>query len=120
MFRVSYSFFWILIAIRFYVAAKGVSGNMLKDSSKRRRTQAQIKAEKEAALQKQADEAAKDAEIHSLQQQVMQLSEDVKTGQLATVMMQQFVESGVVEHDGGDDFIVHSSQGEKSFSSKKK
>ena len=50
----------------------------------------------------------------------MQLSDDVKTGQLATVMMQQFVESGVVEHDGGDDFIVHSSQGEKAFSSKKK
>ena len=50
----------------------------------------------------------------------MQLSEDVKTGQLATVMMQQFVESGVVEHDGAEDFIVHSSQGEKAFSSKKK
>ena len=92
----------------------------MKDSSKRRRTQAQIKADKEAAQQKEAEQAQKDAEIHALQQQVMQLSEDVKTGQLATVMMQQFVESGVVEHDGGDDFIVHSSQGEKAFSSKKK
>ena len=50
----------------------------------------------------------------------MQLQEDVKTGELATQMMQQFVGSGVVEHDGGDDFIVHSSQGDKSFSSKKK
>jgi len=45
------------------VAAKGISANMMKDSSKRRRTQAQIKAEKEAALLKEAEEAEKDAEI---------------------------------------------------------
>ena len=46
---------------------------MLKATSKRRRTQAQIKADKEAARQKEAAEAEKDDEIHALQQQVMQL-----------------------------------------------
>ena len=60
---------------------------MLKASSKRRRTQAQIKAEKEAADERQSAEDLKDAEIHALQQQVMQLQEDVKTGHLATDMM---------------------------------
>lgn len=44
-------------------AAKGISANMMKDSSKRRRTQAQIKAEKEAALLKEVEEAEKDAEL---------------------------------------------------------
>ena len=77
---VSFAFSSILTTVCLHVAAKGISANMMKDSSKRRRTQAQIKAEKEEALQKEVAEAEKDAEIQALQQQVMQLSEDVKTG----------------------------------------
>ena len=38
-----------------FIVSKGISANMLKMSSKRRRTQAQIKAEKEAEAQKEAD-----------------------------------------------------------------
>ena len=53
------------------VVSKGISANMLKASSKRRRTQAQIKEEKEAAAQKEIDDEAKNEEIHVLQQQVM-------------------------------------------------
>ena len=37
----------------------------------------------------------------------------MKTGQLATNMMQQFVSSGVVEHTGEDEFIVHGASGDK-------
>ena len=43
----------------FNIVSKGVSANMLKISSKRRRTLTQIKAEKEAAAQKEADIEAK-------------------------------------------------------------
>ena len=46
---------------------------MLKMSSKRRRTQAQIKAEKEASAQKEAQNAARDFEIAQLKQQVQAL-----------------------------------------------
>lgn len=99
---------------------KGVSANMLKISSKRRRTQAQIQADKEAAAQQEAQQQAKDAEIHALQQQVMQLSEDAKTGALATDMMSQFINTGLVQHTGEDEFIVHGSHGDKSFSASKK
>ena len=50
------------------IVSKGVSANMLKVSSKRRRTQAQVKADKEAAEKKEADALEKQAEIVSLQQ----------------------------------------------------
>ncbi len=39
---------------------------MLKISSKRRRTQAQIRADKEAAAKEEEERQAKDAEIHAL------------------------------------------------------
>ena len=53
------------------VVSKGISANMLKASSKRRRTQAQIKEEKAAAALKEIENEAKDQEIHTLQQQIM-------------------------------------------------
>ena len=53
------------------VVSKGISANMLKASSKRRRTQAQIKEEKAAAAQKEIENETKDHEIHTLQQQIM-------------------------------------------------
>ena len=46
---------------------------MLKISSKRRRTLAQIKADKEAAAQKEAENEARVQQVHELQQQVMAL-----------------------------------------------
>ena len=46
---------------------------MLKVSSKRRRTLAQIKADKEAAAQREADIEAKLAMVEQLQQQVLEL-----------------------------------------------
>ena len=48
--------------------SKGISANLLKDSSKRRRTQRQIKADKEAAAQKEAEIEAKLALVDQLQQ----------------------------------------------------
>ena len=45
----------------------------------------------------------------------MQLQENAKTGELATDMMQQFVGAGLVEHNAGDEFIVHGSHGDKQF-----
>ena len=88
---------------------------MLKTSSKRRRTMAEIKAEKEAKLKKEQEAAQKDIEIQVLQQQVLQLKEANKTGELATDMMQQFVGAGFVEYKEDGEFIVHSSHGEKQF-----
>ena len=85
---------------------------MLKTSSKRRRTMAEIKAEKEAKLKKEQEAAQKDIEIQVLQQQVLQLQELNKTGELATDMMQQFVGAGLVEHKDEGEFIVHGNNGD--------
>ena len=80
---------------------------------------AEIKADKEAKLKKEHDEAQKNLEIQLLQQQVMQLQEASKTGPLATEMMQQFVGSGLVEHKEEGEFIVHGSNGDQQFSASK-
>ena len=77
--------------------AKGISANMLKTSSKRRRTMAEIRADKEAKLKKEQDAAQKDIEIQALQQQIQQLQEANNTGALATEMMSQFIETGLVQ-----------------------
>ena len=102
------------------LVSKGISANLLKRSSKRRRTMAEIKADKEAKQKKEQEEAQKDAELLALQQQVLQLQAANNTGQLATDMMSQFVGAGLVEHTGQDEFVIHSSQGDKQFSASKK
>jgi len=57
-----------LILLFFCAVSKGISANMLKTTSKRRRTQREIKEEKEYKLQKELEEQVKDDEIHALQQ----------------------------------------------------
>ena len=93
---------------------------MLKISSKRRRTQQQVKEDKERAAQKEAEQVAKDAEIQALQQQVKMLTEDAKTGELAADLMSQLVNTGLVQQTGEDSVVVHGSHGDKSFSASKK
>ena len=56
---------------------------MLKVSSKRRRTLAQIKADKEAAAQREADIEAKLAMVEQLQQQVLTLQRENQTDKAA-------------------------------------
>ena len=70
---------------------------MLKTSSKRRRTLAQIKAEKEAAEQKEADIQAKLAMVEELQHQVQALQQENETGKAASNLMSQMINRGVVE-----------------------
>ena len=100
--------------------AKGVSANLLKRSSKRRRTLAEIRADKARGIQKEAEELARNHEIHALRLQVQQLQENAKTGALATDMMSQFIDAGLVEHNNENEFIVHGSHGDREFKASKK
>ena len=93
---------------------------MLKISSKRRRTQAQIKADKEAAEQKEVDAQNQQVQILQLQQELTQLRQDHETGKVAANLMNQFIENGLVQHNGDDSFVVHGSHGDREFSSKHK
>ena len=100
--------------------SKGISANLLKDSSKRRRTLRQIKADKEAAEKKEQDAQNQQVQILQLQQELAQLRQDHATGQVAANLMSQFIENGLVQHDGDDKFVIHGSHGDREFSSKKK
>ena len=64
---------------------------MLKISSKRRRTLAQIKADKEAAAQKEAENEARIQQVHELQQRLMELEREHETGKIASNLMSQMI-----------------------------
>ena len=88
---------------------------MLKISSKRRRTLAQIKADKEAAALKEAENEARIQQVHELQQQVMALQQDNETGKVASNLMSQMINSGVVEQGPDNEFTVNVSQSPSKF-----
>ena len=79
---------------------------MLKVSSKRRRTLAQIKADKEAAAQREADIEAKLAMVEQLQQQVVALQRENQTDKAAQDLLGQFIRDGAVEQTGGNEFVI--------------
>ena len=88
---------------------------MLKISSKRRRTLAQIKADKEAAALKEEENEARLQQIHELQQQVMQLQQNMETGNAAANLMQQMINSSVVEHGPDNEITVKAAQSPSKF-----
>ena len=53
----------LLTCFFFPTVAKGISANMLKHSSKRRRTKAQVKADKEMAVDSDAQMRSRDEQI---------------------------------------------------------
>ena len=99
---VSANFFFPSLSLTSLSVAKGISANMLKISSKRRRTLKQIKADKEAAAKKEADTQAKLAQLDSMQQRIEQMEADNKMGNDAASLMNQFINAGLVKQDEHD------------------
>ena len=88
---------------------------MLKMSSKRRRTQAEIKADKLAAQQKESITQTQQVEIEQLKQQLQQLQQENATGKIASSLMSQFIDSGLVHHDEGGEFIIKANDSPSKF-----
>ena len=80
---------------------------MLKIGSKRRRTLAQIKADKEAAAQKDADITTKLAMLDELQQQVQALQQQSETNKVASDLMGQFIDAGAVQQSEDNEFTIN-------------
>ena len=95
--------------------SKGISANMLKMSSKRRRTLKEIRDEKLAKEQEAAETQAKLAEFENLQQQVMQIQQESESGKMANSLMNQFINAGLVKQIDENEFIVNSSPTESKF-----
>ena len=94
---------------------KGISANMLKMSSKRRRTLKQIREEKLAKEQEAAEMEDKLQQFEQMQQQLQLLQQESETGKMANSLMTQFINAGLVEQTGDDEFIVNQSPGDCKF-----
>ena len=88
---------------------------MLKVGSKRRRTKAQIKAEKEEEEKQNAEQAQKLASINNLENRINQLEDQVQNGKAATNLMSQFINAGLVHQTGDESFTLHGSHGDRDF-----
>ena len=79
---------------------------MLKISSKRRRTLAEIKADKQAKEQREQDTQAKLAQFDAMQQRLGEMEAEMQTGQVAASLMSQFVNAGLVRQDEDQSWVV--------------
>ena len=98
-----------------YAVTKGISANMLKMSSKRRRTLKQIREEKLAKEQEAAATEEKLQQFEQMQQQLQLLQQESENGKMATSLMSQFISAGLVKQTDEDEFVVNSSPGESKF-----
>ena len=71
-----------------FVASKGISANLLQAGSKRRRTKAQIEADKQAKLYEEQMIANKLANFDLLQDKVDELEQQKQEGQAASSLLQ--------------------------------
>ena len=67
--------------------SKGIGANMLKVGSKRRRTKAQVKADKEAAVLKDQQDASAIAELAQLRARVHGLENEANQGKAASSLL---------------------------------
>ena len=79
---------------------------MLKISSKRRRTLAQIKADKDAKAKQEAETAAKLAQFDAMSQRLSELESDNKVGNDAASLMNQFINAGLVRQEPDESWVV--------------
>ena len=84
---------------------------MLKISSKRRRTLKQIKSDKEAAAQKEADTKAKLDQFDALQLRLSEVENDNKVGNDAASLMRQFINAGLIRQDEHDQSWIVANDG---------
>ena len=88
---------------------------MLKVGSKRRRTKAQVKADKEAAERKDEQDASTLAELAQLRARVQGLENEANQGKAASSLLSQMISAGHVEQDSEQTIIVHAKSGAHRF-----
>ena len=83
---------------------------MLKVGSKRRRTQTQIKQEKEEALLKQVDIATKLARLDQMEQELQAIKQSKARNEEAATILDKLVNDGVVNYDDNGQLTSPSKQ----------
>ena len=97
--KYSQLFFLFLIQVSVVVANRGVSANMLKVGSKRRRTQAEIKADKEEALLKEQDLQDKLKRLAEYETKMAMFEQMQQENQRAQELLTELHANGQIEID---------------------
>ena len=95
--------------------SKGVSANMLKAGTKRRRTKQQIKEEKARVLLEEVENNRKLAELAELQARVGMLAHPASQGKAASEILSQMISSGIAAQAEDSSVIVNAANGEHRF-----
>lgn len=94
---------------------KGVSANLMKVGSKRRRTKAQIEEDKEEEIRKQDQAEADREELEALRSRVGMLEYEAGQGKVASQFLSQMINEGHVQQDTEHSIILHAAAGQHRF-----
>ena len=84
---------------------------MLKIGTKRRRTVAQIEADKEEAMFKEQDQAAKLVELAELRARIDHAEQTAQNNKAAAELMSQMINAVHIKQDTGNSIILNSQNG---------
>ena len=92
-----------------------MSANMLKAGSKRRRTKAEIQADRDTEIVKRQNIQDRLDTIPLYVERVSILERENEESKAATNLLQQFIDAGLVQQTGDNAFVVHGSHGDREF-----
>ena len=88
---------------------------MLKASSKRRRTKAEVKADTKAELDRENEIRTKFARLEQVEMQQAHTEHQANVNKVAAVLMCDLVNAGVVKQTDQSSFVVQGREGELNF-----
>ena len=88
---------------------------MLKASSKRRRTKAEVKADRKDELDRENEIRTKFARLEQVEMQLAHTEHQANVNKVAAVLMGDLVNAGVVKQTDQSSFVVQGREGELNF-----
>lgn len=87
-------------------ASKGISANLLKIGSKRRRTRQEIELDRAEEEAKESALQRKDEQIDDLQRRLLELEAAAHNNQVATSILQSFIERGEARQEPDGSVVI--------------
>ena len=88
---------------------------MLKKSSKRRRTKAEMEQAAEQELKHENDVRTKFARLEQVERELQQMQEEAAMNRDAAVLISDLINAGVVKQKAENSFVIQGAQGELNF-----
>ena len=90
---------------------KGSGANLMKQESKRRRTNKKIEEDKQEEQAKELQALANEQELIAMRAKVRKLELESKKGKKATSIVQQMIAGGMVQQDAEDSIVLQGNDG---------